>query len=46
MRTQYHAQPSAAGFDAWDVARLIDLSRELPVKQVALDSLRQIDTVY
>jgi hypothetical protein len=46
MRTQYHAQPSAGGVDAWNVARLIELSRDLPVKRVALDSLRQIDTVY
>jgi len=46
MRTQYHAQPSAAGVDAWDVARLIELSRDLPIKQVALDSLGEIDTVY
>src|SRR5260370_12018867 len=46
MRTQYHAQPSAGGVDAWNVARLIELSRGLPVKRVALDSLRQIDTVY
>ena len=46
MRTQYHSQPSAGGVDAWDVARLIERSRDLPVKRVALDSLRQIDTVY
>jgi hypothetical protein len=25
MRTQYHAQPSAGGVDAWNVARLIEL---------------------
>src|SRR4051794_10471382 len=46
MRTQYHAQPGASGVDAWDVARLIELSRDLPVEQVALDSIEQIDTVY
>ncbi|MET0150195.1 MAG: hypothetical protein ABW008_07285 [Acidimicrobiales bacterium] len=46
MRTQYHAQSSAAGVDAWDVARLIELSRGFPVKAVALDSLWEIDTVY
>ena len=46
MRTQYHTRPSAAGVDAWDVARLIGLSRELPIRQVALDSLWQVDTVY
>jgi hypothetical protein len=46
VRTQYHAQPSAGGVDAWDVARLIELSRNLPVEQVALESLGQIDSVY
>ena len=46
MRTQYHAQPSAGGVDAWNVARLIELSRDLPVKRIALDSVPQIDTVY
>ncbi len=46
MRTQYHFQPRGAAFDAWDVARLIELSRDLPVKQVPLDSLWQVDTVY
>jgi hypothetical protein len=46
VRKQYHFQPSAAGFDAWDVDRLIQLSSALPVRQVALDSFWQLDTVY
>jgi hypothetical protein len=46
VRTQYHSQPSAAGVDAWDVGRLIELSRELPIKHVTLASLWQIDTLY
>jgi len=46
MRTQYHSQPGESGLDAWDVARLIELSRDLPVKQVQLDSFWQVDTVY
>ena len=46
MRKQYHFEPSAAGFDAWDVDHLIRLSSALPVKRVALDSFWQVDTVY
>jgi hypothetical protein len=36
MRTQYHLQPGESGFDAWDVARLIELSRDPPVAQLSL----------
>jgi hypothetical protein len=30
MRKHYHFQPGAAGLDAWDIDRLIELSRGLP----------------
>ena len=46
MRKQYHFWPAEQGFDAWDVERLIGLSRGLPVKRVAVDSIEEIDTVY
>lgn len=46
MRKQYHLWPSDTGFDAWDVDRLIALSRELPVHAVRVDSVREVDTVY
>ena len=48
MRKQYHFWPAAdgGGFDAWDVDRLIELSRELPVEAVPLDSIGEIDTPY
>jgi len=46
MRKQYHLWPAAAGFDAWDVGRLIGLSQGLPVHAVAVDSVREIDTAY
>jgi hypothetical protein len=46
VRKQYHFWPAERGFDAWDVDRLIALSRELPVERVALDSIREIDTEY
>jgi hypothetical protein len=46
LRRQYHFQPDADGQMAWDVLRLIDLSRDLPVEDVALDTIPEIDTVY
>jgi len=46
MRKQYHLWPAGTGFDAWDVDRLIRLSRGLPVHAVRVDSVREVDTVY
>ena len=46
MRKQYHFWPGERGLDAWDVDRLIELSRALPVRDVALDSIDEIDSVY
>lgn len=34
------------GLDAWDVDRLIELSRDLPVERVAVASIAEIDTEY
>src|SRR6266702_3834155 len=46
MRKQYHLWPAGTGFDAWDVDRLIRLTRGLPVHAVRVDSVREVDTVY
>lgn len=46
MRKQYHLWPSERGFDAWDVDRLIELSRGLPVERVAVHEIGEIDTEY
>ena len=46
MQKQYHFWPGEDGLDAWDVDRLVELSRALPVKQVALESIDEIDSVY
>jgi len=45
-RKQYHFWPSDRGLLAWDVDRLIELSRELPTKTIALSEIREIDEVY
>jgi hypothetical protein len=46
VRKQYHFWPGEEGLDAWDVDRLVELSRELPVKDVDLASIDEIDSVY
>jgi hypothetical protein len=46
VRKQYHFWPAERGFDAWDVDRLIVLSRDLPVEPVPVDSIEEIDTSY
>jgi hypothetical protein len=46
MRKQYHFWPGENGLDAWDVDRLVDLSRNLPLKQVPIDSIWELDTPY
>lgn len=46
MRKQYHFWPGAHGLDAWDVDRLIRLAVKLPVIEVPLASISEIDTEY
>jgi hypothetical protein len=46
VRRQYYFRPSDHGYDAWDVDHLIELSGDLPVEEVPLSSIRELDTVY
>jgi hypothetical protein len=46
MRKQYHLWPTERGFDAWDVDRLIELTAGLPVEEVELATITEIDDVY
>jgi hypothetical protein len=46
VRKQYHFWPGEHGLDAWDVDRLIELSIGLPIREVALDSIGDVDGVY
>jgi hypothetical protein len=46
VRKQYHFWPGEHGFDAWDVDRLVELSRGLPIRDVDLASIDEIDSVY
>jgi hypothetical protein len=46
VRKQYHFWPGREGNDAWDVDRLIRLSRGLPIREVPLESIKDVDTDY
>ena len=46
MRKQYHFRPSVRGLLAWDVDRLIALSRDLPRLQVPLAMIRELDEPF
>ncbi|USD42946.1 hypothetical protein J4N42_20275 [Vibrio sp. SCSIO 43135] len=43
MRQQYHFRPSELGLQSWDVFRLIELSKSLPVTEIALDEITELD---
>lgn len=43
MRKQYYFRPSPAGLQAWDVDRLITLTKDLPRREVALEELGELD---
>jgi len=46
VRKQYHFWPSDQGLMAWDVDRLLKLSRDFSRVWVALDSISELDQVY
>ena len=43
MRKQYYFRPSRQGYYAWDVNRLVALTKNLERRRVRLDSIREID---
>lgn len=46
MRKQYHFKPSAAGLRAWDVDRLVVLSRHLEPELIPIASIRELNEPY
>ena len=46
MRKQYHFWPSDDGLMAWDVARLIALSKDLRPSRVPISSIDEMDEIY
>ena len=46
MRKQYYFRPSPAGLLAWDVDRLVELSRGLTVRAVPLEEIQELDEAF
>jgi len=46
MRKQFSIWPTPEGFSAWDVHRLVDLARDLPVIEVPLADIGELDEPY
>ena len=46
MRKQYYFRPSDRGLLAWDVDRLVDLSRHLPRKRIRVADIRELDELW
>ncbi|MDP2481263.1 MAG: hypothetical protein Q8W51_01555 [Candidatus Palauibacterales bacterium] len=43
MRKQYYLKPSPRGLLAWDVDRLVALTADFPVRDLPLESVRELD---
>jgi hypothetical protein len=46
VRKHYYFRHAKDGFDAWDVDHLIELSRALPVQEIDVASISEVDSVY
>ena len=46
MRKQYHFRPGPAGLRAWDVDRLVSLSKDLVPEVVPIGDIRELDEAY
>lgn len=46
LRKQYHFRPSSNGFYAWDVGRLIKLAQGLPVVEIPLSEVAELDELW
>jgi hypothetical protein len=46
IRPQYHFRPTPDGTLIWNVRRLIELAENLPIVDVALDRIQELDEPY
>jgi hypothetical protein len=46
VRRHYYFRSNGDAFDAWDVEHLVELSADLPVREIPLSSIAEIDSVY
>jgi hypothetical protein len=43
LRKQYYLRPNQGRFTAWDVQRLVDLTKDFPRVRVPLEAIREIE---
>ena len=46
MRKQYHFRPSPKGYYAWDVDRLVELTKNYNRQWVKIETIQEIDQTY
>ncbi|HLF62114.1 MAG TPA: hypothetical protein VI603_00070 [Saprospiraceae bacterium] len=46
MRKQYYFQPSRHGYNAWDVDKLVEKSKDFPVIMVHPEEIKELDENY
>ncbi len=46
MRKQYHFRPSPKGYFAWDVDRLVELTKNYDRQWVKIETIQEIDQTY
>lgn len=46
MRKQYHFRPSKDGLMAWDIHRLVNLSKDFTVIDVPLEHIKELNEAY
>ena len=46
LRKQYHFRPSLNGFYAWDIDRLVELTKDLEPQEVLLDDIIELDEAF
>src|SRR4051812_11563928 len=46
MRKQYYFRPSDHGYKAWNVDRLVALTKDFPRNEVALGDIRELDEPF
>ena len=46
IRAQYFSRKSSKGLLAWDVRRLVELSRDFPVEQIAVADVAELDEAH
>ena len=46
IRAQYHFRPTGDDILIWDVRKLVELAADLPIIQVPLDAIAELDETY